>query len=218
MKSNLLKFETNLLNQGIKYIAGIDEVGRGPLAGPLVVGATILDIEKIVDLTNNDVTDLETNLWDQVNDSKKLTHKKRTTLNEFLMNEVICYAIVEIPNTEIDDQGMTYCIQKAFFSAINKLPTKPQHILTDFVNIKEIPQHMQTNIIGGDGASISIAAASILAKVYRDALMDNYHDQFPLYGFDKHKGYGTKVHIDAIKSHGYCDIHRKSFVLKGLTA
>lgn len=213
MISELLNYELQLFNKGIKLIAGVDEVGRGPLAGPFVAGAVILDLERL--LRNNDVGDAknseEQNSYSEIKDSKKLTHIKRCKINQFLLNSVVSYSIVEISSKELDEIGISQTTQEAFYKCIQELNVKPEHVLTDAFEIKKITKENQTNIKRGDNLSISIAAASIMAKVYRDALMDREHDKYPQYGFNKNKGYGTKQHLEALKRYGACPIHRLSF-------
>jgi ribonuclease HII len=178
-------------------------VGRGPIAGPMVICAVILDPEKIT--TNNDV-------YSQITDSKKLTDKKRRELSKFILNEAIAYSIVTVTSKSLDKHGISKSTQDAFYKAVTSFDkVSAQHFLTDAFAIKKLSKDVQTNIIRGDSLSITIGAASIVAKVYRDDLMLGYHAKYPEYGFDKHKGYGTATHILAIKQYGACDIHRKSF-------
>jgi ribonuclease HII len=223
MLSDLLDYEKHLFDKGVRLIAGVDEVGRGPLAGPFVAGAVVLDLEKIIQLAdkynggngitrNNDVPDGKIlNSYNQIRDSKKLTSKKRTELNEFLTSAVISYSIVEISSEELDEIGISETTQRAFYSCIQNLKIKPEHVLTDAFPIKKIVSDYQTNIKEGDNKSISIASASIMAKVYRDNLMDKMHLLYPQYGFDRNKGYGTREHLNALGSFGVCPIHRRSF-------
>jgi ribonuclease HII len=214
MLSELMSFEKDLYGRGIRLIAGVDEVGRGPLAGPFVAGAVILDIERLLQDThiNNDVEDGKMlRLYNLINDSKKVSPKRREEISNFLISAVISYSIVEISVEELDEIGISETTQRAFFQCIQKLKVKPEHILTDAFNIKKIANENQTNINRGDTKSVSIAAASIMAKVYRDKLMYKMHLKYPQYGFDHNKGYGTKQHINALNSFGVCPIHRKSF-------
>lgn len=213
MISDLIFFENELYNKGVRLVAGVDEVGRGPLAGPFVAGAVILDLEKVIGLLrNNDVEDQESlGLYNQIRDSKKLTIKRRTTIEQFLLNAVISYSITEISSDELDKIGVSQATQLSFYRCIQKLSVKPEHILTDAFEIKKLTKDCQTNIKEGDNKSISIAAASIMAKVYRDRVMDQMHLKYPSYGFDKNKGYGTKYHLEALQNFGICPIHRKSF-------
>lgn len=213
MISDLIQYEKALLSKGIELIAGVDEVGRGPLAGPFVAGAVVLDWSKI--LRNNDIISEiysdKKNGYNCIKDSKKLTPNKREKLSEFLINSVVSYSIIEISVEELDDIGISETTQKAFYQCIERLSVKPQHVLTDNFEIKKIVREMQTNISGGDNKSLSIASASIIAKVYRDRLMKNMDNIYPQYNFSSNKGYGTKKHLDCIKKYGICPIHRKSF-------
>jgi len=213
MISDLIFFEKELYNKGVRLIAGVDEVGRGPLAGPFVAGAVILDLEKVIGfLINNDVANREDlSHYNQVRDSKKLSIKKRSDLSQFLINAVVSYSIVEISSEELDQIGISQTTQRAFYECIQKLNVKPEHILTDAFEIKKITKETQTNIKEGDNKSITIASASIIAKVYRDRVMDEMHLLYPNYGFDRNKGYGTKEHLNALKTQGACPIHRRSF-------
>lgn len=251
----ITQYERKIYEHGIKYVAGIDEVGRGPLAGPFVVSAVILDLEKIFSedfqnlvekilsketLTkkkvldkrkepkmnkvlngekknrNNDV-ECKKRHWEkvkfytQIRDSKKVTPKRREILSEFIKNEAISYDIETFAPEEIDKLGISELTQKAFFRSIKNLKVKPQYVLTDMFEVAKITKQHQTNIVNGDDRSLSIASASIVAKVYRDNIMINMHKKYPIYGFDRHKGYGTKMHMEALKRHGPCEIHRKSF-------
>jgi ribonuclease HII len=212
-----IKYELDLWNRGIRYIAGVDEVGRGPLAGPFVVGAVILDLEKIIqtdkveNTINNDVKYKKNIGYTDIKDSKLISENKRCKIAEFIRIEAISYSIIEIDSIELDSIGMSKATQKGFFESIKRLKIKPDHILTDSFEIKALPKEYQTNIISGDKLSITIGAASILAKTYRDSLMVEMGNKYIQYGFGKHKGYGTKDHIERIKKHGICDIHRKSF-------
>lgn len=212
----LFQYENNLLKQGKTLVAGVDEAGRGPLAGPLVASAVILDlikVKKILDryFTNNDVLDKKQLLYTQIRDSKKVTEGKRLILNELIKKEAISYSIVVISHKKIDSHGIGEANQMAFYETINNLRVKPQHVFTDHFEIKKLTREHQTNITRGDSVSISVAAASILAKVHRDKIMLNMHKKYPEYGFDKHKGYGTKQHFEALNKHGPCSIHRKTF-------
>ena len=205
------------LSKGYKYIAGVDEVGRGPLAGPLVVAAAILDIEKILGIEEtlenriNDVEYMYKTNYKNITDSKKISPNKRTRTNEFLMQECLSFSIAEIDNDTIDREGMSVCVSRAFEKAVASLKISPEFIITDVVQIHAVEKDRQLNIIEGDLKSISVGAASIIAKVYRDNLMVEMDKKFPLYGFSSHKGYGTNRHIEALKLHGPCEIHRKSF-------
>jgi len=215
----ITQYERKLYNKGIKYIAGIDEVGRGPLAGPFVVSAVVLDLDKIFSeelesLINNEnigKNTLDVLLYTKINDSKLVSPKNREILSEFIKKEAISYSIELFPPEKIDELGISQVTQLSFYNAVKSLKTKPQIVLTDTFEVKKLVKNCQINISGGDTKSISIAAASIVAKVYRDNIMVEMHRKYPLYGFDRHKGYGTKAHIEALLKHGPCEIHRKSF-------
>lgn len=230
---DLLNYERNLYQNGVKLIAGVDEVGRGPLAGPMIVAAVILNLDKVFKLAEkyakddeltlkdahriNDVSqqknlDLESwQKYQKINDSKKVSEKHRNELNPFIRLEAVSFSIVQISNTDIDRVGISQATQGCFFQSIQKLKIKPDYVFTDTFPIKNLTKDCQSNIKHGDSLSISIAAASIIGKVYRDNLMRSLHEQYPEYGFDKHKGYGTKYHIEMLIKHGPCAIHRKSF-------
>lgn len=184
-----------------KYVAGIDEVGRGPLAGPIVAAAVILD----EDLKSD--TDIILGL----NDSKKVPLEKREKLSDIIIKKSLSYSIVAMTNDEIDKYGIGYCNNMIFINACKELSIKPDIVLTDGYPIKGYDVNNKS-VIKGDAKSAAIAAASIIAKVYRDRLMREYSTKFPVYKFDKNVGYGTKEHIDAIKAHGITSIHRKSFL------
>jgi ribonuclease HII len=152
--------------------------------------------------------------YNQIKDSKLLSPKKREKLSDFIIKHCLCYTVFEISAYEIDLFGISACTQKAFTGVIKSLKHKPEHILTDAFPIKVYPRTVQSNITSGDRLSITIAAASIIAKVYRDNLMCSLAKlpKYKCYGFEKHKGYGTKYHIDTIIKHGTSDIHRKTFI------
>jgi ribonuclease HII len=212
----MLHYETKKLKSGVNLIAGVDEAGRGPLAGPLVAAAVILDLESInpsnkVTRNNDVVSDILGGLWSEINDSKKLTQKKRGELYEFIITNAVSFSIVEISSIQIDKQGIAKANKNALYQAVKDLKIQPQHILSDYFKIDNLPQQMQTNITKGDSLSLSIAAASILAKVHRDNIMQQMHLKYPQYGFDTHKGYGTKAHKTALSQFGPCEIHRRSF-------
>lgn len=188
-------YEKELIGRGIDQIAGVDEVGRGPLAGPVVAAAVILpQDEKILNL----------------NDSKKLTAKKREELAETIKSKAIAFGYGIVEADEIDRINIYQATLKAMELAIRNLNKAPEHLLIDAVKLPQVTIG-QTSIIGGDGKSASIAAASILAKVYRDNLMLELDRLFPQYSFKRNKGYGTKEHLSALKEYGPCLYHRKSF-------
>jgi ribonuclease HII len=191
--------ENYLRNKGYKYIAGVDEVGRGCFAGPVVAAAVILPFEF--------------NATNEINDSKLLKPNKRKLLAKIIEKYALSYSVAEISVAVIDQIGIVNATQKAFYLAIKTLYKTPDFILIDAFYIDNLDKNSQKAIIHGDGKSISIAAASIIAKVYRDELMEKLHSKYPQYDFRQNKGYGTKKHRDAIKEHGLCDLHRKSFNL-----
>ena len=195
-----LQYERLLLEKGYKYIAGVDEVGRGPLAGPVVCAAVIMPLG-------------EGEIIDGVDDSKKLSEKKRVKLAEEIKQKAICYAIYEVSEREIDEINILQATRKGMREALLKLDIPPEVVLTDGNMTIDIP-FPQKSIVHGDALSYSIGAASIVAKVYRDNLMDEYAKIYPDYAFDKNKGYGTAVHINAIKEKGLCPIHRRTFTKK----
>lgn len=243
--TDVLKYERSLWDKGVDLIAGIDEVGRGPLAGPMVVGAVILRTNDLKNLiipsntckpnntaipcnskesivhTNNDITKLKDgkrsdgiNHYLQIKDSKLLSAKKREELSVFIIQNCLCYSVFQVSAREIDSYGISACTQKAFFGAVKSLKIAPDHILTDAFPIKAFPQAIQTNIVSGDRVSLTISAASIIAKVFRDNLMRDFGrlPSYANYGFEKHKGYGTKLHMERIVRHGISDLHRKTFI------
>ena len=188
------EFENELYESGIKYIAGIDEVGRGPLVGPVVTAAVILP---------KDFYD------ERINDSKKLTEKKRELLYDVIMENAVSVGIGISSEDVIDDINILEATKKAMIEAVNNLSVKPEHLLIDAVKLNvDIPQ---TSIIKGDAKSESIAAASVIAKVTRDSMMYELDKKYPMYGFGNHKGYGTKKHIEAIEKYGIIKEHRKTF-------
>ncbi len=193
--NDLLAFEREFTAKGKQLIAGIDEAGRGPLAGPVVVASVIMPLDNIID---------------GINDSKKVAEKKRELLYQKIIDTALAYDIEVIDEKTIDEINILNATKMGMQNCIKNLKIKPDLVLIDAVEIKSDVETL--SIIKGDAKSYSIAAASILAKVYRDNLMREYDKEFPMYGFAKHKGYGTKMHIDAIKQYGICKIHRRSFV------
>lgn len=188
------EFETELYNNGINFIAGIDEVGRGPLMGPVVTAAVILP---------KDFYD------ERINDSKKLTEKKRELLYDVIMENAISVGIGISSEDVIDEINILNATKRAMLEAVNNLSVKPEHLLIDAVKLDtDIPQ---TSIIKGDAKSESIAAASIIAKVTRDRMMIELDKIHPEYDFKHNKGYGTKKHIEAIRKYGIIKEHRKTF-------
>jgi ribonuclease HII len=189
-----------------KYVAGVDEVGRGPLAGPIVAAAVVLD------LNVNEDKDLIL----RVNDSKKLSIAVRKELAHIIKEKALAYKIIAIDNDQIDEKGIGFCNNQVFIDCCDGLTIKPDLVLSDGYKIKNF-SNLNEFVIKGDTKSINIACASIIAKVYRDELMLQYHNKYPNYGFDKNVGYGTEEHVLAIKKHGTIPIHRQSF-LKNILA
>lgn len=181
-------------------LAGVDEVGRGPLAGPIVSAAVILDLNVIDD-----------EMIFYLNDSKKLSEKKREELSKIIKEKAIAYYISEASNDEIDEKGIGVCNNEVFLKAVYGLITNPSIVLSDGYKVKEINIENKS-VIKGDTKSASIAAASIIAKVYRDNLMKKLSEKYPEYGFEHNVGYGAKTHVDAIKKYGATPIHRMSFL------
>ncbi len=191
-----LVFEQQAWSQGYRYVAGVDEVGRGCLAGPVVAGACILDPQKP--------------LPKGLNDSKKLTADKREEIAAQLKQDCIAFATGQVEADEIDRINILEATKKAMLIAINELKPAADFLLIDALYLKQSPL-TQKSIIKGDSISASIAAASILAKTYRDELMTAYDVKYPQYGFAGHKGYGAVSHFEAIRTHGPCILHRLSF-------
>ena len=190
-----LIYERKHLEDGKKYIAGVDEVGRGPLAGPVVCASVIMPLDDIID---------------GVDDSKKISERKREKLFEVIKAKAIAYSIYEVSQEEIDQINILNAVKKCMTKAVENLSVKPDITLVDGVDT-----NLNLNaeyIVKGDSKSYTIGCASILAKVYRDNLMKEYAKEFPEYGFENHKGYGTKVHIEKIKEIGPCKLHRRTFI------
>ena len=193
----LKKIEEDMHNSGIELICGIDEAGRGPLAGPVVVGAVIMPRNSMIE---------------GVNDSKKVSEKKRELLYDEIIEEAIAYGVGIVDQKEIDRINILNATKEALTMAIKELNPKPDKIIVDALKGIDTLGIPYESIIKGDAKCYSISAASIIAKVTRDRIMRQWDEIYPKYGFIKHKGYGTKVHIEAIKKYGICPLHRKSFV------
>ena len=197
--TNLKEIEKDLHQKGFKNICGIDEAGRGPLAGPVVVAGVIMPDDSMIE---------------GVNDSKKISEKKRELLYDKIIEEAISYSVAIIGQDVIDDINILNATKQGVTSVVKGLDVRPDLIIVDAL------QHIDTDgvpydsIIKGDAKCYSIAAASIIAKVTRDRIMKEWDKVYPQYGFDGHKGYGTAKHIAAIKEHGLCPIHRRSFTKK----
>ena len=195
--NELKEIDKSYFKEGYNYICGIDEAGRGPLAGPVVVAAVIMPKDSMIE---------------GVNDSKKVSEKKREKLYELIIEEAISYSVGIVDQNEIDRINILNATKAGLTEAVRTLKVKPELILVDaLTNIDTCGVPYQT-IIKGDAKSYSIAAASIIAKVTRDRIMREWDKVYPQYGFEKHKGYGTAAHISAIKENGLCPLHRLSFV------
>jgi ribonuclease HII len=190
-----MKYETQLLEKGCRYICGVDEVGRGPLAGPVVCTAVIMDLK---------------NLVDGVNDSKKVSRPKREKLAPEILSHALSVSTVFYDNVRVDEMNILNATRACMKEAIMSLGLAPDAVLVDALKL-DIP-YASYGIIHGDALSYSIGAASIVAKVARDKFMCDMACKYPEYGFEQNMGYGTKAHIEAIKKYGATDIHRKSFI------
>ena len=199
-------YEKLISNQGAKYIVGIDEVGRGTLAGPVVVGSIIFDINNKTEQYLIDIG---------INDSKKLSEKKRLYLYEILIKIAVSYSTGWASVEEIDKFGINQSIELAIKRSLGNLINDPDHLLIDAISLKD-SKYEQTSIIKGDQRSLSIASGSIIAKVERDNYMINLNINNEIYDLKNNKGYGTKKHIEAIKLNGKTNHHRKSFNIKGV--
>jgi ribonuclease HII len=192
-----LQYERTYWAKGLTYIAGVDEAGRGPLAGPVVAAAVIFKPNTMLH---------------GINDSKELSSQMREGLFDEIQQQAVSVGVGIISHKTIDEINILQATMLAMKQAVEQLSPTPEHLLID--GPRYTTNHLPfTTIIDGDAKCFSIAAASIIAKVTRDRLMKEYDEQYPLYGFGQHKGYATKQHIKAIAKHGYCEIHRKSFHL-----
>lgn len=189
-------FEDQAFNEGFRFIAGVDEVGRGCLAGPVVAGACIL---------NRGIS-----VPEGLNDSKKLTAKQRAEIAEELRSNAIAFSIGIVEADDIDRINILEATKLAMIKAINALARPADYLLIDALQLKQVALP-QKAIIKGDSISYSIAAASVVAKTYRDDLMAKYDQEYPQYGFAGHKGYGSVLHLEALRIHGPCPLHRKTF-------
>ena len=193
---NLKQIENDLHKKGFKNICGIDEAGRGPLAGPVVVAGVIMPKDSMIE---------------GVNDSKKVSEKKREKLYDIILEEAISYSVAIMGQDIIDEINILNATKQGVTKVVEELDVKPNLILVDaltHINTKRIPYE---SIIKGDAKCYSISCASILAKVTRDRIMREWDLVYPQYGFAQHKGYGTKKHMEAIREYGLCPIHRISF-------
>lgn len=197
-----LTLEKEYHAQGYEFIAGVDEVGRGPLAGPVVCAAVIMPLDEELRISG-------------VDDSKKLSEKKREQLASLIMERALAYSVVEVSEETIDEINILQATRLGMKRAVESLAITPSMVLTDGNMTLDIACP-QRSIVKGDSLVYSIGAASIVAKVYRDRLMTEMAERYPGYAFEKNKGYGTAVHIRALKEGGACKIHRKTFVQKFL--
>lgn len=192
---DLYKYEKELYEKGFKYIAGVDEVGRGPLVGPVVTACVILPS----DFSCPGLTD-----------SKKLTEKKRELFYDYIMEHALSVSVGIMDEKVIDKVNIYEATKLAMYDAIDNSNIKPDYILIDAMKLEKL-SIPSLSIIKGDAKSISIAAASVIAKVTRDRMMDELDIKYPMYGFKKHKGYPTKLHVEMIEKYGIIDEHRKTF-------
>ena len=195
---DLWRYEREAFAEGFAVVCGVDEAGRGPLAGPVCAAAVILPRETVID---------------GLNDSKKLPDKKRRELYDIITERAVAYGIAFASEQEIDEVNILQATFLAMERAMEKLSVRPQLALIDGNRAKDFGLPVRT-IVSGDALSASIAAASILAKVTRDRLMEELDGEYPLYGFAVHKGYGTKRHYEALRAFGPCPIHRRTFLKK----
>ena len=194
---NLKQIEKVFYNKGIEYIAGIDEAGRGPLAGPVVVASVIMPKDSMIE---------------GINDSKKVSEKKREKLYDIILEEAISYGIGIIYQDEIDEINILQATKKGLTEAVEQMKIKPDLIMVDALTGIDTLGIPYQSIIKGDAKCYSISAASIIAKVTRDRIMREWDKVYPQYGFVAHKGYGTVAHIKALKEYGACPLHRKTFI------
>lgn len=194
-KVDLYQYEKELWKNGINLIAGMDEVGRGPLIGPVVTACVILPKDFVLE---------------GLTDSKKLSEKKREEFYDYIMEHAISVGIGMMDNKVIDEVNIYEATKLAMYQAVEKSKVKPEHVLIDAMKLDKL-EMPSTSIIKGDAKSISIAAASVIAKVTRDRMMIELDKKYPMYGFKSHKGYPTKKHIEAIKEYGLIDGYRKTF-------
>lgn len=196
-----IELEKSLWSKGLKYVVGIDEAGRGPIAGPVCAGAVLID-EKC-------------KLSELVRDSKKMTEKRREEVFDFIKENSLGWGVCMVSNTVIDNKGIQEAVRIAMWEALKQVEKtigkKAEYLIVDGTNVSNLFGYDMLKIKEGDLKHYSISAASILAKVTRDRYMKDIAIKYPEYGFEKHVGYGTKAHIEAIEKYGPCDIHRRSF-------
>ena len=195
--TNLKMMEKELYNKGFEYICGIDEAGRGPLAGPVVVAGVIMPKDSMIE---------------GVNDSKKVSEKKREKLYDIIIEEAISYSVAIIGQDVIDNINILNATKQGVTTVVEELDVKPNLILVDALTHIDTKGRPYDSIIKGDAKCYNISAASIIAKVTRDRIMREWDKVYPQYGFINHKGYGTAKHIAALKEYGPCPIHRRTFI------
>ena len=193
----LKKIDKQYYDMNMKYVCGIDEAGRGPLAGPVVVASVIMKPDSMIE---------------GVNDSKKVSEKKREKLYDLILEEAISYGVGIIGQDEIDDINILNATKKGLTVSLKELTQKPDLIIVDALTNIDTLGTPYESIIKGDAKCYSISAASIIAKVTRDRIMREWDKIYPQYGFAQHKGYGTSAHISSIKEYGPCPLHRKTFI------
>lgn len=195
------KLEQKLWISGIKYVVGIDEAGRGPLAGPVCAGAVMIDEDTV--------------LSELVRDSKGMSEKRRLEAYEYIKDNCVGWGVKLVSEKVIDSRGITEAVKIAMWGALKELEkmigVRAEYLIVDGNNVADLYGYKMEKIVGGDLTHYSISAASILAKVTRDTYMKEMSMKYPEYGFDMHMGYGTKAHMEAIKRYGPCGIHRRSF-------
>jgi ribonuclease HII len=195
----LTRYERGLWDAGVRYVAGVDEVGRGPLAGPVVTACVIMPPEPLVE---------------GVRDSKAVkSEAQREALYERILERAVAYSVGVVENPVIDEVNILEATRRAFLQAIRELTPQPEHVLADHVHGLMLPC-AHTMLKKGDALSYCVAAASIVAKVTRDRMMREFALEYPQYGFERHKGYCTRAHEEAIRAHGLCPLHRRSFCAK----
>ena len=196
-----IELEKKLWRKGLRYVVGIDEAGRGPLAGPVCAGAVVIDNK--------------TDINPVIRDSKTMTAKQRDEAFDFVLGNSLACGVCMIGNREIDRNGIQWAVRRAMQGALSEvekmLGGRAEYLIIDGVNVESILGYSMEKIKRGDSKHYSISCASVIAKVTRDRYMLEMSKQYPEYGFESHMGYGTKQHIDAIKKYGPCDIHRMSF-------
>lgn len=209
MKLLSCDFEMNEYQNGFEFVAGCDEAGIGPLAGPVVAAAVIIKKDDLVKSSN-----LKTPLvwWSRVRDSKTVSEKERHALADLIKAKSFCYSVAVVSHETIDRLNILNAALTAMKQSVDGLTVKPDYLFIDGKHILEnVNNVVQRQVVDGDAKVLSIAAASILAKVERDRIMGELHKKYPVYGFDKHKGYPTRQHREALLMHGVSPVHRKSF-------